>query len=617
MAWPESFHIPEEVDHAEALAPKWQESAEVVDEGFQLPDSIKERLKKVDTALFEDHLQTLPEAEQQELYEIIEKTNKLKLNKYIKKNGFIINGDTQVAFEVKFWVDRSVQRSQEIQLKTETLEIKTQELASEKAETASEKAETASEKAELASEKAETASEKAETASEKAETASEKAETDDKVSKFKTAEKLFAWKEDQFANIPEFQKLLKEAKTVDVRSASDMARMTEKFIAFFSWNKKLESVAQIMYNSSKAEYDAFKEYAKDLAPSFEARFVKFEKNIDKNQPDVSNDLHRVQVKAGLGDGAVSKYGQYLESRSGDSTVTMDISDKPPTRRIGVAGSSLDLKTDVPIGEFYKVIEKEGLAYEKTAKENQPKIEYLNRMQGQEVQEFINSDEFGKESITNAKRIISLLIGLSDDMDLEDVCGRSFSSKEDLKAFSLTWAVTRKKELEEEIQKKETKYEEALEAQVTFQKELQAEMDLVSTDAIQLITSLGLDVVWEDLQILFSDTAIKQALMDAMPWFDPNNVDPANGDFGQSGLKEDNIRSFRKNMVEFANIVYSWKTMPDTGLAFSVDTYMAMELWDVQNTKSQIWALRDDSWIIKAWATNIILIRERIKSAARG
>ncbi|MDA9129243.1 hypothetical protein N9J72_02080 [Candidatus Gracilibacteria bacterium] len=565
MAGPENFHIPDEIQKVDTQTQESNEGIESQD--FQLPEEIQERLKKIDTALFEEHIQTLPEKEQQDIYTLILGTNKRKFNRYIKKNGFIINGDTRRAFESKFGVKKIEQRVIEKGQKVENTNTEEQLLEQDR-------------------------------------------------EAVKRHIEIFSGKNDIFADIPDFQDILQRLDgIIEEGEVKEIQQINTDIIAFFKRDAGLESVAQAMYESSPEDYNNFKEYATSLDESFTQRFVDYEKYRDKNSPNIDNDLIQRQIQAGLGPGKVQKFGQFVQTQNEGNTVTMNMSNQPPTRKIGVSGSGLQLETDVPIGDFFDVIEQEGLVYEKVAKENEPKIVFLERMQGSDVKEYIESSDFQDATLKNAKIIISGLIGLGPNMSLEQVCGTSFSSKEDLRSFCLNGAMAQKERLEEEIDEKHKAYQDALESKVQAQQELQSEMDLVSFDALQQITSLGLDVVWEDIQILFLDTAIKQQIMDAIPGFDVNNIDVAAGDFGQSGLEKDNVLKFRENMTKFANIVYFGEISPSEKMAFNVNTYKAMELGDVDNTKLNIGAIRDSQRLVIGGSTNITLIKERIAAAA--
>ena len=113
--------------------------------------------------------------------------------------------------------------------------------------------------------------------------------------------------------------------------------------------------------------------------------------------------------AGLGttdESDIRRFGEYVETTSSDGQVTrMNIGDVPPTRTIGLEGSDLRIDTDVPIGELYPAIAEQGLAYEAKARENTPKIGALEALNGSAVQEFLQSEDYAKESFENVIRII--------------------------------------------------------------------------------------------------------------------------------------------------------------------------------------------------------------------
>ena len=120
-------------------------------------------------------------------------------------------------------------------------------------------------------------------------------------------------------------------------------------------------MAQTLYNDAKANSEnplqsesltKFRGYLAHLDNGgnhgFVARFDVFTSYADKNTPDIENLLHQAQIRSAHGDNRIRKYGQYLESRSGEFQTTTNMAEVPPSRKLSLAGGALSLDAPIPV-----------------------------------------------------------------------------------------------------------------------------------------------------------------------------------------------------------------------------------------------------------------------------
>lgn len=467
---------------------------------------------------------------------------------YIYENGYIVNQNTFQSFEKKFWgkqLERQEKEEEVIEKKEEVIE--------------------------------------------------QKEETNEAFRK--SGEKfltVFESRKASFQNIPELTTLVEDARTWIKEEKFDKFDWFENKVRnILSQNSNLEKIASSLKTSGDEKwYQEFKTYVSTLDTGFASRFEKFEANYGKPL-STKDDLATAQIVAGLWvekDGDFKKYGNIVEANKNGQTTRMDIGEVPPRRFIGLPESNYSLETDVPVGDFYSAVATEGLAYEKTAKENGENVNYLDKLSGTDVRDFINSDDFSSPWMTlqNAVLHISRMIGLPAEKRLEDVCGKTFTSKDDLKNFVFSGIVAQKETLQKEIDEKKKAYQDALKAKMTDYKKLMENKDKETKQVLEMLRSLGLDMLWGSLDLIISQVKAGMIQLDLGEMtFDRQHIDLANGDFGESRVS-DNSMALRKNLVAFANKLYfwnvEWKDEKGETIWFDVSAYTRSE-WSIPETKT--------------------------------
>ena len=430
---------------------EWQENQKQL----VVPQEVQQKLEKAgwNNALgnqqeeydkFSQYVSSLSVEKRQEVFQMILSATSIKLRMYTKKNGYIL-AETLPDFEKKFQKENLIE------------EYNHNFLISKKIEKTKEWVENAEKQV-------------------------------------KEFVEIFKSRSVQFSHIPDFQNLVERANSVEQLTNEEIEQLDNDIRNFFARGKNLEKVADVFRkNSDKKAYQEFTSYATKLDSTFATRLQQFEKHYGKTLEEAwVSDFRQAQIVWGLWTEKYHKYGNIGEVQQWDNVIRMDMGETPPRRFLGVKEDDYSLETDLPVGDFYKAVSNEGSEYESIAKKNWEKASYLDALSSKEVQEFLQSEDFWKESLTNVIRIISTMIGLPTELSLGDVCGQSFSDKTQLKNFVLSGngILSQKQKLEKEVEKKKKMYQKALKQHVAeYSKKLQ-EKDKKTKETLNFLKSIG-------------------------------------------------------------------------------------------------------------------------------
>jgi len=431
---------------------------------------------------------------------------------------------------------------------------------------------------------------------------------------FEWNREVFLWHKDRFSHMLDFQSIVWRLENINIENHEEVKAINEALKNALGTN--FEQVVRVYEELGRQEnpedpfasdvFQSFRDQAVSLDASFESRFVRYE-DAPRALNDIPDDVHEAQIVWWLGTDEFTMYGNIAEANSGGQIIRMDMSNVPPTRSLTLEWSSFSLPTDVPIGEFYAAISNEWLEYEQAENENRPKINALDALNGSEVQDFLQSDDFKKESLQNCIRIISQMIGLSVDMSLSDIMGREFSSKEDLQlALSSGWILSRKRELEEEISSKQEAYEEALRLQVQNYHESLREQDEITRKALQICKNSG----FESCDIHYIMSQLSWSIVPQI-WvsFDKWNIDLWSLNIGQSLAESGNEKTFAEYIYRFVNTIAFWN--PEWQV-WENGEQLWFDLADVSNnpmgqfkTDTEIKQMLEWTWVISTvtWVAN--------------
>lgn len=98
------------------------------------------------------------------------------------------------------------------------------------------------------------------------------------------------------------------------------------------------------------EYETYKTFALEQNPALTAQFTRYENFRSINSPTPESELHRAQIVAGLDNNplAAQKYGQFFELQEGENITVINAGIEPPSREVGIAGSSMRLTRNIPV-----------------------------------------------------------------------------------------------------------------------------------------------------------------------------------------------------------------------------------------------------------------------------
>ncbi len=492
---------------------EWKETQESL-----IPQEVQQKLEKAgwndsmgnqaeEYNKFSQYISSLSPEKQQEVFQMILWANSRKLKKYINTNGYIL-GATLSDFGKKFWKKKLEARIKSNQAITETKKELT-ETNQAITETKKELTETNQEITEINENKALKSQESLSQFRDVFES---------QISSFQD-ETLRSYLKQSIQLFSQWEKLdLSDAKNQKVVAFQEQAKVLNQQIKnHLAQGRNLENIAKTFKdNGDEQGYNNFKKYAESLDSSsdFSQRFIAFEsaykKPIEAIQP---SDFRQAQIVWAMGTENFEKYGNVLESNDGGDITRMDISQAPPSRYIALEGSQYSLETDVPVGDFYTAISNEWLAYESTVKENTPKIEAMAKLGSAEVAEYLQSDDFEKATLSWAKAVLTSMLWLAAWVTLESICGRSFSSKEDIKNFVLNGGIaSQKQKLEKEIEKEKKEYQKALKQYIAEYSKKLKEEDEQKRNTLKLMKNIGLDIIPQaDLEQLIAEINIKNRI----------------------------------------------------------------------------------------------------------
>jgi hypothetical protein len=397
---------------------------------------------------FSDYIAQVSLDERNIIFTAIQDSPNRQFSKYTEENGYIINKETDQNFKAKFWKETPQEQlvNQKIQsVKNVEKSINSKQLELEWFKNDGER--------------------------------------------FLT---VFESRKDSFKNIPELIELVEDSRTwIDTSDFNKFAWFENKVRNILSQNSNLEKIATSLKSSGdETGYQEFKTYASSLSPELSSRFVAFE-TAPQHISDIPSDLHQAQIVGGLGTEDFKQYGNIVESNQNGQITRMDIGNIPPRRFVALQNTNYSLETDLPVGDFYKTVSRQGLDYEKTAQTNGNKIEYLKRLENPEVKEFLSGAEFQKESLANCIRIISVMIELPVEKKLEDICGQSFVNKDDLKTgLSSSNLFAQTETLKKEVNDKKQTYQKALASEMQEYKKTLEKKDTKTKEVLAFLQSIG-------------------------------------------------------------------------------------------------------------------------------
>lgn len=567
----------------------------------------------IDMEKFEAYLAENPE-QTARLNELIASISKVRLKVYNRRNGFIINEDTRLAFEQEFWIteqERGIERSQEV----ERVDAR---VAQEQAETAQEQAEAERVDTRVVAEQAETAQERAETAQEQA-----------------TTEKMLELFSEENAH------LLGDGVYEQIKASYDSGEYqeaTQQVQRFFqsleSDDASFDKVAQNFWNQWESVYQEYREFALAQNPNLQAQFTRFEPLAEMNSPAPESELHRAQIAAGLNNNplAAEKYGQFFEVQEGDEITVMNVWVRPPRREVGISGSPMRLERNVPVGDFYEAVSDEGLAYESFSQENWDMIGSLwaieantdailasldsdTQIQWAEELGFGDISDVETQDIADVKSEIEQSLWLPDGITLDSIAqklGKTLNSRSDIADFVQSADLSSfLMALKDEKESKRLAYSRALRERTYSVSQSLESWDAIARDVIQSFHSLWIDIAWEELQLLLKDSKVQTFLQQEIWWnFSIQHIDLANGKFWQSWVSEESLSVFRENVAKFANIIYYGEAKPSE----SIIDIVAFSKYSQSLTpppNSELISLREDKEIIQSWAINRVAIYDRL------
>jgi len=569
IPWAESEISPLEQFEWAVLA--WQETVEEQSNSI-LPVEIYDKLslarwdeeklwnQQEELRKSELYISTLSSIEQQNLFIIIDEAAKRNFNNYIKNNGYIINKITLQAFEADFWLVFE-SRDDEFTERREDVAEHTREIA-------------------------------------------------DELKIFEGNREVFLQNKDSFSDIPNFQSVVQWLEDVNVENHEEVKAINEALKNTLASN--FDQVVRVYEKLWKQEnpdapfesavFQSFKAQAVSLDLSFSHSFDNYIENSPRRVTDIPNLVHQAQIIGGIWTEDFKKYGSIVEATQDGQTTRMDISNIPPTRSITLEWSNFSLPTRVPIWDFYSTISREWLVYESIENENRPKIDALEKLSDTEVQEFLQSDDFKKESLWNCIRIISIMIGLIGDTTLSGLFWKEFTSKNDLQVtLSSGWILTKKQELEKEIEKKKKDYEWTLQALVQKYHESLREQDKKTREVLIFLESIWITQI---PQLLLNNVIEQINRNPKAYWFDIK-INLSEWELGmdkvvhEGGLLQVNKKAFADIMnkmmgVEAINVWLIWSWAP---------------VWDMNKFQTQL----RESGLLGIWG--IWIAMENLKKSS--
>jgi len=377
-------------------------------------------------------------------------------------------------------------------------------------------------------------------------------------------------------------------------------RLVQEYFQWLQHNpEEFQRVAQSFYDAWESSYEEFKQVAIQYNPVLVSQFEHFDENVGTTISDLDSSLWQAQIIGGLWTEEFEQYGSIVEASWDGQVIRMDISDVPPTRTLSLEWSTFSLPTDVPIWNFYTPISEHWLEYEAVKSENAPKINALDTLNGLEVQDFLQSDDFAKESLENCIRIISQMIGLNSNISLSDLLWQELTSKEDLKTSLLPgWILLRRKELEDEINDKEKAYENALKEEIKNYHESLREQDEITKKALLICKNSGLDLC--DIDYILAQLSWS-IVPDIWTPFDKGNIHVWNLNLGQPLSQQWNEKAFAEYVYRFVNKITfwdpEWKVWED-------GEQLGFDLSQVVN--NPMWQFKTDTQVRKMFEDNNVL-----------
>lgn len=572
---------------------EWRETEEII-----LPSAVEELLLtdynwnpengelQSEYQRFQDFLKQFPEYAP-ECIAILSRENPEKIADYSYENGFVINKDTCLAFFQYFWVDLTVEQANDT--------AQQQAIEAEKAN----------------------------------ETLSE-AEKKQKAEKFK---ELFKWIQGRNLQISQIDSILDQ-----IDAGGNMDSIIVNIEVFFqsleSNDASFDKVAQSFDAQSPESYAEYKSFALKQNPNLAPQFERYEQFRTTNSPTPESELHRAQIAAGLENNplAAQKYGQFFEIQEGDGITVINVGVEPPKREVGIAGSPMRLERNVPVGDFYSAVSDEWLAYESFSRENGDMIASLGAIEAntnailtslesdsqiQWAEELGFGDISGIETqdITDIKSEIEESLGLPDGITLDSLAQKlwkTLTSRSDIADFVRSSELgSSLQALKDEQETKRLAYSRALRKKSHSVAQSLEQGDTIARDVIQSFHAVGIDIAWDEIQLILADPRVMSYMESQIPWFSRNHIDLPNGKFGQSGMEENSLTVFRNNIQSFANIMYFWEANPENGGVMSSVNFWKYSLWDVPWMTSEIQSLRESSGFLNAGAVNIPLLQQRL------
>ncbi len=541
-------------------------------------------------------------SQKEEFIEIVRSKDPVQIQDYIYENGYPINGTTFQAFLVNFWVIKEDIWIQNITVEAAAIEQQSEQEAVQEAEAEVQEAEAEVQEAE--------------------------AEVKEKVDTF---QELFQNIPQASLSSPEIDRILANIATLSDQDESNNVSQEAIISQIESFFQNLENrpedfqqVAQTFYNESPQAYEEYKSYALSVNPNLQTQFDTFSPTL----PDVDWEVQRAQIKAGLGvvngNEEIRSFWNYLETSQDGQVTRMNIGDIPPTRTIGLEGSSLRVDTDVPIWDFYPAISEQWLAYEKASAENMPKIHVLKALQGSEVQFFLQSDDFKDPGMTvwNALLHISNMLWLGNNPEtLKKILwlGEGVKKEDIVRIISNTGDIAEaQRKLEKEVNDKKIAYEKALTSHMKEYRDSLRERDEIAKKALHICKNAGFDML--DIDYILSQLSGSQVPNIGVS-FDKNNIDIATLHFGQPNGEAANESNFAQRIYRTMNMILFQNPFgTDTDgnqVGFDLSAIARSPQWQFK-TPNEIRNLLETQGILNptTWTMNKVLVMQRFTQGVK-